>query len=204
MIPIHRIWGAALSGHPLPFRVSKEPCRAWNEEGTSWCHSQSIQAVRDQPLPSHCSISTSLGVIAQEVKEILPEAVKDTGDLVFSNGKTLENFLVVNKVGGSQEAGEPGSRELWSWIWERQSGMPGKCSQMGFRPGWSSRSQEQPWVDIGHQQGGTSLMLVKFGSISLGKGSLLAASCRKAPSPNLPFLDKIRCLCQDNLEHLVS
>ncbi|NXB82583.1 MYRF factor, partial [Donacobius atricapilla] len=36
---------------------------------------------------------------------ILPEAVKDTGDLVFSNGKTLENFLVVNKVGGSQEAG---------------------------------------------------------------------------------------------------
>ncbi|NXT92106.1 MYRF factor, partial [Anhinga rufa] len=34
---------------------------------------------------------------------ILPEAVKDTGDLVFSNGKTLENFLVVNKVGGNQE-----------------------------------------------------------------------------------------------------
>ncbi|NXG59442.1 MYRF factor, partial [Hemiprocne comata] len=33
---------------------------------------------------------------------ILPEAVKDTGDLVFSNGKTLENFLVVNKVGGRQ------------------------------------------------------------------------------------------------------
>lgn len=56
------------------------------------------------------------GVIAQEVQEILPEAVKDTGDLVFSNGKTLENFLVVNKVGGSAEgqgeAVEPGSREL--------------------------------------------------------------------------------------------
>ncbi|NWR80223.1 MYRF factor, partial [Centropus unirufus] len=33
---------------------------------------------------------------------ILPEAVKDTGDLVFSNGKTLENFLVVNKVHGSR------------------------------------------------------------------------------------------------------
>ncbi|NXA42477.1 MYRF factor, partial [Eudromia elegans] len=31
---------------------------------------------------------------------ILPEAVRDTGDLVFSNGKTLENFLVVNKVSG--------------------------------------------------------------------------------------------------------
>ncbi|NXL37330.1 MYRF factor, partial [Glaucidium brasilianum] len=38
---------------------------------------------------------------------ILPEAVKDTGDLVFSNGKTLENFLVVNKVSGSQEACRP-------------------------------------------------------------------------------------------------
>ncbi|XP_019360474.1 PREDICTED: myelin regulatory factor isoform X1 [Gavialis gangeticus] len=37
------------------------------------------------------------GVIAQEIKEILPEAVKDTGDLVFANGKTIENFLVVNK-----------------------------------------------------------------------------------------------------------
>ncbi|NWV16591.1 MYRF factor, partial [Origma solitaria] len=34
---------------------------------------------------------------------ILPEAVKDTGDLVFSNGKTLENFLVVNKVGGDTQ-----------------------------------------------------------------------------------------------------
>ncbi|KAM5247271.1 myelin regulatory factor [Ctenodactylus gundi] len=37
------------------------------------------------------------GVIAQEVRDILPEAVKDTGDLVFANGKTIENFLVVNK-----------------------------------------------------------------------------------------------------------
>lgn len=79
---------------------------------------------------------------------------------------------------------------------------------MSFRPGWSSRSQEQPWVDIRHpgrgREGGASLVLVKFGSISLGKGSLLAASCREAPNPNLPFPDKIRRLCQDNLEHLVS
>ncbi|XP_012580608.1 PREDICTED: myelin regulatory factor [Condylura cristata] len=37
------------------------------------------------------------GVIAQEVKEILPEAVKDSGDVTFANGKTIENFLVVNK-----------------------------------------------------------------------------------------------------------
>lgn len=44
--------------------------------------------------------SSSIGVIAQEVKEILPEAVKDSGDVIFANGKTIENFLVVNKVCG--------------------------------------------------------------------------------------------------------
>ncbi|XP_072277869.1 myelin regulatory factor isoform X2 [Pyxicephalus adspersus] len=37
------------------------------------------------------------GVIAQEVQEILPEAVKKTGDVVCANGETIENFLVVNK-----------------------------------------------------------------------------------------------------------
>ncbi|KAM5138004.1 myelin regulatory factor [Mantella aurantiaca] len=37
------------------------------------------------------------GVIAQEVQEILPEAVKDTGDVVCANGETIESFLVVNK-----------------------------------------------------------------------------------------------------------
>ncbi|KAJ6654140.1 hypothetical protein lerEdw1_007408 [Lerista edwardsae] len=41
--------------------------------------------------------TSETGVIAQEVKEILPEAVKDTGDMVFTSGKTIENFLVVNK-----------------------------------------------------------------------------------------------------------
>ncbi|XP_077177290.1 myelin regulatory factor isoform X3 [Paroedura picta] len=41
--------------------------------------------------------TSETGVIAQEVQEILPEAVKDTGDIVFSSGKTIENFLVVNK-----------------------------------------------------------------------------------------------------------
>lgn len=39
-----------------------------------------------------------IGVIAQEVQEILPEAVKETGDVVCANGETIENFLVVNKV----------------------------------------------------------------------------------------------------------
>lgn len=37
------------------------------------------------------------GVLAQEVQKILPEAVKETGDIVLPNGQTIENFLVVNK-----------------------------------------------------------------------------------------------------------
>ncbi|XP_038663582.1 myelin regulatory factor isoform X7 [Scyliorhinus canicula] len=41
--------------------------------------------------------SSETGVIAQEVKEILPEAVKESGDVVCANGETIENFLVVNK-----------------------------------------------------------------------------------------------------------
>src|SRR5699024_10548322 len=39
----------------------------------------------------------STGVLAQEVQKILPEAVKQTGDIVLPNGETIENFLVVNK-----------------------------------------------------------------------------------------------------------
>uniref|UniRef100_UPI00398EF85B myelin regulatory factor isoform X1 n=2 Tax=Pristiophorus japonicus TaxID=55135 RepID=UPI00398EF85B len=41
--------------------------------------------------------TSETGVIAQEVKEILPEAVKESGDVVCANGETIENFLVVNK-----------------------------------------------------------------------------------------------------------
>lgn len=38
------------------------------------------------------------GVIAQEILDVLPDAVKSTGDIHLPNGRTLENFLVVNKV----------------------------------------------------------------------------------------------------------
>ncbi|KAF0041037.1 hypothetical protein F2P81_006935 [Scophthalmus maximus] len=37
------------------------------------------------------------GVIAQEVQQILPEAVKEGGDVVCSNGETIPKLLVVNK-----------------------------------------------------------------------------------------------------------
>lgn len=41
--------------------------------------------------------------------------MKDTGDLVFSNGKTLENFLVVNKVSGSPK-GQEGLGSCQTWL----------------------------------------------------------------------------------------
>uniref|UniRef100_A0A8C7ZAJ3 Myelin regulatory factor-like protein n=1 Tax=Oryzias sinensis TaxID=183150 RepID=A0A8C7ZAJ3_9TELE len=37
------------------------------------------------------------GVIAQEVKELLPCAVKDVGDVALSDGETINNFLMVDK-----------------------------------------------------------------------------------------------------------
>lgn len=37
------------------------------------------------------------GVLAQEVQQILPDAVKEAGDVVLPDGETIENFLVVNK-----------------------------------------------------------------------------------------------------------
>ncbi|KAM4712356.1 myelin regulatory factor-like protein [Anableps anableps] len=37
------------------------------------------------------------GVIAQEVKELLPSAVMEVGDIVCSDGEIIENFLMVDK-----------------------------------------------------------------------------------------------------------
>ena len=43
-------------------------------------------------------IKEDTGVIAQEIQEILPDAVRPGGDVVLPNGEVIENFLVVNKV----------------------------------------------------------------------------------------------------------
>ncbi|KAG7320131.1 hypothetical protein KOW79_015984 [Hemibagrus wyckioides] len=37
------------------------------------------------------------GIIAQEVKELLPTAVRDVGDVTCSNGQKIHNFLMVDK-----------------------------------------------------------------------------------------------------------
>uniref|UniRef100_UPI00398EAAFC myelin regulatory factor-like protein n=1 Tax=Pristiophorus japonicus TaxID=55135 RepID=UPI00398EAAFC len=37
------------------------------------------------------------GIIAQEVKEILPSAVREVGDVTYNNGDKIENFLMVDK-----------------------------------------------------------------------------------------------------------
>uniref|UniRef100_A0A8C2YE33 Myelin regulatory factor like n=1 Tax=Coturnix japonica TaxID=93934 RepID=A0A8C2YE33_COTJA len=37
------------------------------------------------------------GIIAQEVKELLPQAVREAGDVAFNDGEKIENFLMVDK-----------------------------------------------------------------------------------------------------------
>uniref|UniRef100_A0A8B9B954 Myelin regulatory factor like n=1 Tax=Anser brachyrhynchus TaxID=132585 RepID=A0A8B9B954_9AVES len=37
------------------------------------------------------------GIIAQEVKELLPEAVREVGDIACNDGEKIENFLMVDK-----------------------------------------------------------------------------------------------------------
>ncbi|BES94507.1 NDT80 / PhoG like DNA-Hypothetical proteinsfamily [Nesidiocoris tenuis] len=41
--------------------------------------------------------STHTGLIAQELVSILPDAVKDSGDIVLPSGCTISNFLVIDK-----------------------------------------------------------------------------------------------------------
>ncbi|KAK7864381.1 hypothetical protein R5R35_010977 [Gryllus longicercus] len=43
------------------------------------------------------SLVADTGVIAQEVQQVLPEAVRPAGDIVLPNGQRIDNFLVVNK-----------------------------------------------------------------------------------------------------------
>lgn len=65
---------------------------------------QRLRVVRYEYAPgfaSQLNLSTDVsdtGVIAQEVAQIIPEAVSPTGDITLENGRTINNFLVVNKV----------------------------------------------------------------------------------------------------------
>lgn len=38
------------------------------------------------------------GIIAQEVRELLPTAVREVGDVAYSDGQKIHNFLMVDKV----------------------------------------------------------------------------------------------------------
>lgn len=51
---------------------------------------------------STCWSVLCLGMIAQEVREVLPRAVRDAGDVTCENGETLENFLMLDKVSTEQ------------------------------------------------------------------------------------------------------
>ncbi|KAJ8706326.1 hypothetical protein PYW08_010952 [Mythimna loreyi] len=47
--------------------------------------------------PRRAAPQLDTGVIAQEVRQVLPEAVKEAGDVTLPNGDTIHKFLVVNK-----------------------------------------------------------------------------------------------------------
>ncbi|XP_072948482.1 uncharacterized protein [Epargyreus clarus] len=47
--------------------------------------------------PSSSTPQCDTGVIAQEVRRVIPEAVKEAGDVTLPNGDTIQKFLVVNK-----------------------------------------------------------------------------------------------------------
>lgn len=51
---------------------------------------------------AHLGIAEDTGVIAQEVREVLPDAVRAGGDISLPSGEIIQNFLVVNKVRCSQ------------------------------------------------------------------------------------------------------
>lgn len=43
-------------------------------------------------------LKSDLGVLAQELREVIPDAVVESSDMVLSNGEVVENFLHVKKV----------------------------------------------------------------------------------------------------------
>ena len=38
------------------------------------------------------------GILAQEVATVIPDAVRETGDVTLNSGRVIDNFKVVNKV----------------------------------------------------------------------------------------------------------
>ncbi|XP_075219358.1 myelin regulatory factor isoform X2 [Lycorma delicatula] len=53
----------------------------------------------DPAFSQHCGLDTEsdTGIIAQELQNVLPEAVMPAGDIILPNGTKIDNFLVVNK-----------------------------------------------------------------------------------------------------------
>ncbi|XP_049893806.1 myelin regulatory factor-like protein [Epinephelus moara] len=99
------------------------------------------------------------GIIAQEVKELLPSAVMEVGDVSCSDGETIENFLMVDKeqifmenVGAVQQLSkltdnlDTRIKELEVWSGRlaklkcltgslRSTGIPRKASSVSMTPG---------------------------------------------------------------------
>ncbi|XP_077994143.1 myelin regulatory factor-like isoform X1 [Glandiceps talaboti] len=87
--------------HPSDLRVKENIVEADSKEQLR--HVAKLRLVQYNYKPEyadHVGLSEAdrktTGVLAQDVKDIMPEAVKETGDLILPNGR-IDNFLIVNK-----------------------------------------------------------------------------------------------------------
>lgn len=59
--------------------------------------SKTNERENSSPPPNDVIEVIDTGVIAQEIREVLPDAVQETGSVLLPSGEVINNFLVVNK-----------------------------------------------------------------------------------------------------------
>jgi hypothetical protein len=85
----------------LPFRYSLQ--LDTREQLNNIARLRLVRFAYREPYADYAGLSendrlTDTGVLAQEVHEVLPEAVTESGDIVLPNGETISNLMVVNKA----------------------------------------------------------------------------------------------------------
>uniref|UniRef100_A0A3Q4HP90 Myelin regulatory factor like n=1 Tax=Neolamprologus brichardi TaxID=32507 RepID=A0A3Q4HP90_NEOBR len=101
------------------------------------------------------------GIIAQEVKELLPSAVKDVGDVICSDGEKINNFLMVDKeqifmenVGAVQQLSKLTDNletrinelEVWNRRLAKLKSLTGSLRSTGYLPSSIYHLELHPYV----------------------------------------------------------
>lgn len=81
---------------PLPIH-SPTKFNKTNERVNSTSTTPSTAPATPTPSQSNIIEVIDTGVIAQEIREVLPDAVQEAGSVLLPNGEVIDNFLVVNK-----------------------------------------------------------------------------------------------------------